>query len=55
MFDHADPPNGAKSAMSLITPMAQKDAVGPYEANVGLSRNFTVVLLCNGRAPTHAV
>ena len=44
-----------KDAMGLITPMTQKDAIGPCEANVGLLRNLTVVLLCNGRATSYAV
>ena len=41
--------------MGLIIPMAQKGAVGPYEANVGLSRNLVEVLLYNGRAAPHAL
>ena len=31
--------------MGLANPLAQKGAIGPCEANVGLSRNLVVVLL----------
>ena len=55
MFDDANPSNGAKGVMCLITPMAQKGAVGSCEVNVGLSRNLTVVLFCNKPALTHAM
>ena len=29
MFDDVDPPNGAKGAIDMITPMTQKGAIGP--------------------------
>ena len=56
-FDDVDSPNDAKTQWGgLITQSRKKkDAIGPYEGNVGLSRNLTVVLLCNGRAASHAV
>jgi len=42
--------------MGLSTLLAQKAAIGPCEANVGLSRNLAVVLLWNGWAHAcHAV
>jgi len=44
MFDEVDPPNGAKGAMGMITPMAKKGAISSCEANVGLSRNLIVML-----------
>ena len=48
-------PQWHKGAMGLITQMAQKDAIDPCEDNIGLSRNLTVMILCNGRAASHMV
>jgi len=48
-------PNGAKGTMGLITTMAQKGAISLCEANIRLSKNLAVMLLCNGHALTHAV
>ena len=38
MFDNVDPSNGAKGAVGLITPLAQKGAIYPCKASWALEK-----------------
>ena len=54
MFDDVDPPM-AQRRNEPTHPTDTKGAIGPCEANVGLSRNLAAVLLVMGALLLHGV
>jgi len=52
MFDDVDPPNSAKRRNGLITPMAQKGAVGPCKTSWALQNLAVVCMTLLGSSDT---